>query len=272
MRLWKCPVCGAPLDKLERVFRCGNGHSFDIAKQGYVNLLMPRGSSSKRHGDDAVMVRARQEFLEKGYYSCLRDGMTQLAEKYTSGDVTLLDAGCGEGWYTEGVKRALESAGRNVRALGVDISRRALMQASKREGLELAVASVNALPVMDSGCSLLLSVFAPTDEREFSRVLAPGGVLIKASPMERHLFGLKRAVYDRPYENPPAEYAPRSFEVLERLEIRQSLHLSSPGDIQALFMMTPYYYKTGRADQEKLGQLTELDTELEFAVFAMKRK
>ena len=272
MASWKCPVCGELLDRCERVFRCGNGHSFDISKQGYVNLLMSHSSSAKRHGDDAVMVRARQEFLEKGYYSCLRDGITELAEKYTSGAVTLLDAGCGEGWYTEGVKCALESAGREVRALGIDISRRALMQASKRQGLELAVASVNALPVMDGGCSLLLSVFAPTDEREFCRVLAPGGVLIKASPMERHLFGLKRAVYDRPYENPPAKYMPEGFELLERLDIRQSLHLASPGDIRALFMMTPYYYKTGRADQEKLERLTELDTELEFSVFAMKRK
>lgn len=269
---WRCPVCSGRLERGERTFRCASGHSFDIAKQGYVNLLMSNSSSSKRHGDDALMVRARGEFLDKGYYSCLRDGICEMALEYCSGETTLLDAGCGEGWYTLGVSRALSGAGCGVQALGIDISRRALMRAARRGGMELAVAGVGALPVPDGEIDLLLSIFAPTDEDEFRRVLRPGGILIKAAPMQRHLFGLKQAVYDRPYENPPAEYAPDGFELLRRLEIRQGLHLSSSEDIQALFMMTPYYYKTGRADQEKLLALEELDTELEFAVFALKRK
>jgi len=267
-----CPVCGGVLEKTERTLRCGAGHSFDMAKQNYVNLLMRNQSSAKRHGDDKRMVAARQEFLDAGWYAGLRDALCALAVKYCGESVNLLDVGCGEGYYTSGVREALERKGISCAAAGIDISKTALMAASRRDSeLSLAVASVNRLPVAEASCDLLLNVFAPNDDREFHRVLRPGGVLLKAVPRERHLLGLKAAVYDTPYLNPAAEYAPAGFTLLERADVDGSIMVFPQNQIENLFMMTPYYYKTGAADQAKLGKLETLTTELEFAVFALRR-
>ena len=268
----KCPVCGGELQPDMNTFRCSGGHSFDLSKQGYVNLLMSNRSSSKRHGDDKLMVRARKDFLERNYYLFLRDEICRLAKEYRGeGEVDFLDAGCGEGWYTSAVREALAEGG-GCSCVGIDISKEALMAAGKRDkSVKWAVASINALPVPDESCDVILSVFAPHDDGEFSRVLRPGGIIIKVMPLETHLFGLKKAVYDKPYLNGPADYAPEGFEKLCRSEKREMLKIESNQDIQNLFMMTPYYYKTGREDQAKLSVLDSLETEAHFAICIVKK-
>ncbi len=268
----KCPVCGGVLERQDRSLRCEKLHSYDLAKQNYVNLLMSNKSSAKRHGDDKLMVRARKDFLDRGYYLFLRDEICRLAVEHCGESVEFLDAGCGEGWYTSAVKFALESAGKSCSALGVDISKEALAAAGKRDrSLSLAVASINSLPVAEGSCDLLLNVFAPHDDAEFRRVLKKGGLLIKVMPLERHLFGLKKAVYDSPYLNGPAVYEPEGFETVCRSEVCRMLQLTGSEDIMNLFMMTPYYYKTGKTDQEKLAKLSRLETEADFAVCVLRR-
>ena len=268
-----CPVCGGALRQEGRSLVCGERHCFDIAKQNYVNLLRSSQSSKKHHGDDDLMVRARQMFLNKGYYTCLWDAVCDMALRYTDGDVSLLDAGCGEGWYTAGVRQAFVSEGRGCDAVGIDISRAALIRAAKRDrDISLAVASIAAMPVADNSRDVVLNIFAPDESKEFFRVLKPGGVLLHAMPMEEHLMELKAAVYDVPRPNPPARYEPKGFTLLERREIRRQITLDSNEDIRALFMMTPYYYKTGRADQAKLETLEHLTVSLAFAVFAVKKQ
>ena len=267
-----CPVCGGVLEQGGRTLRCGSGHCYDLAKQNYVNLLMRNQSASKRHGDDQRMVAARQEFLDGGWYACLRDALCALAVKHCGGAVSLLDVGCGEGYYTSAVRKALDAAGRPCAAGGIDISKTALIAAARRDTvLSLAVASVNRLPVSDGSCGLVMNVFAPEDDGEFLRVLRPGGVLLKAVPRERHLFGLKAAVYDTPYLNPAPVYAPAGFTLLERMDVDARITVTPQKQIENLFMMTPYYYKTGAADQAKLSALDTLETELEFAVFALRK-
>ena len=128
-----CPVCGGALHREERSLRCGAGHCYDIARQGYVNLLRTNRSKDKRHGDDKRMVAARTAFLDAGYYAPLRDAIAAAATEYTSGDADVLDAGCGEGYYTAGVCAALREQNPGVRAAGVDLSRSALKKAARRE-------------------------------------------------------------------------------------------------------------------------------------------
>ena len=267
MLSWKCPVCSQELEKRDRIYVCPSGHSFDIAKQDYVNLLMSNKRSEKRHGDDKLMVASRQSFLEKGYYEPLRRQLCLSAEKFARRGCAMLDAGCGEGWYTGSVSAALGCS----RTFGIDISRQALIAASKRGGMELAVSGVNALPLPDGVLGLVMSVFAPCDAGEFRRVLAPDGVLLRAIPLERHLYSLKAAIYDRPYENTVPSAELEGFRLLERADVKGEALLDNAADIRSLFMMTPYYYKTGRADQEKLERLDRLSTEIEFGVLAYKR-
>lgn len=122
-----CPVCGGALHREERSLRCGAGHCYDIARQGYVNLLRTNRSKDKRHGDDKRMVAARTAFLDAGYYAPLRDAIAAAATEYTSGDADVLDAGCGEGYYTAHVLHTLQAQGASPSVCGVDISRDALI-------------------------------------------------------------------------------------------------------------------------------------------------
>ncbi|MBQ4428078.1 MAG: methyltransferase domain-containing protein [Oscillospiraceae bacterium] len=263
-----CPKCKEVLWDVGNSLRCQNGHSYDRARQGYVNLLMSNAPSSKRHGDDREMVLSRKSFLEKGYYEPLLQLICDKCVKYGSPNAHILDAGCGEGWYTASVKASLPQSS----VVGVDISKEAIIEAAKRRaGLELAVASVSSLPVQDNSCDIVLSIFAPDAVSEFRRVMRSGGYLIRAVPMEEHLLGLKKAVYDEPYLNPPARYDPEGFTLAERAELRYALSLTSNEDISELFRMTPYYYKTGREDQAKLLSLETLETEAAFCVFVLKK-
>ena len=255
--------------KKENTLRCASGHNFDMARQGYVNLLMSNKSAQKRHGDDKAMVQARTEFLQGGWYAPLRDAVVQAAVSHAPDAKVLLDIGCGEGWYTCAVKEALPGC----LGAGIDISRQALIAAAKRDKtLRLAVAGVNHLPVADQSVDILLNIFAPCDDGEFLRVLRPGGIVIRAVPLQEHLMGLKRAVYDTPYLNKFTPYAPKGFVQAQYSEVRYHITLQDKQDIHNLFLMTPYYYKTSRADQEKLEKLAVLSTNLDFGVFVMRRE
>ncbi len=250
-----CPVCKSPLEKFEGSLKCSSGHSFDIAKQGYVNLLLKNGSG-KRHGDDALMVIARQSFLDKGYYSKMRDALCEIVGK---GNV-VLDAGCGEGYYTEALAK-------DNTVVGLDISKNALKYASRRvKGTPFAVASVSDIPLADSSLDAIVSIFAPESLDEFKRLLKPSGRLITVEPMEGHLFELKEAIYDKPYLNPPLSLKRDGFSFKSGREIKYKIELCSNEDIENLFKMTPYYYKTSATDQNKLKNINSLKIGVEFYI------
>ena len=126
----RCPVCAGALEKRAGAYLCPKNHSFDVAKSGYVNLLL--NSSQGHHGDDKLMVRARRDFLDKGYYDRFIAAVADAAAEFTPPEATVLDAGCGEGIYSLAVLRAIEKAGKHGKLLGVDISKTALQYASKR--------------------------------------------------------------------------------------------------------------------------------------------
>ena len=265
---FSCPVCGKPLIG-DKTFKCENNHSYDKNKHGYLNLLMSNASSGKRHGDDKLMVIARSEFLEKGFYAPVRNALTAALQKHASPNMRILDAGCGEGWYTAHFAKKLKSYSPVV--AGADISKDALRQAAKRGLTELAVASTAKLPVASASCNAVLNIFSPPELQEFHRVLSADGVLIRALPMENHLLGLKQAVYETALLNPHPVTGIDGFTLLEAVPVQYSVTLESADDIWNLFTMTPYYYKTGKTDQEKLKQLTHLTTEVEILVLTYQK-
>ena len=262
-----CPVCGGELTRRERSYSCPAGHSYDIARQGYVNLLMSNQSSAARHGDDRLMVNARRDFLDRGYYNPLRDAVIRAVSGSVKGGVTV-DSGCGDCWYTSAVYGVLGGE-----VIGVDISKAALIAGARRcRELTLCVASASRLPIRSGSADTVLNIFSPAELGEFHRVLAPRGRLIRALPMERHLWSLKKAVYDTPYLNPPTETELPGFRLAGSQEVRTQIDLKTSEDIQNLFKMTPYYYKTGRNDQEKLTRLDSLTVEIEVIVAVYEKR
>lgn len=251
---FRCPVCKSTLTEGEKSYTCPNGHSFDKAKQGYVNLLL----SSKQgvHGDDKTMVKARQDFLEKGYYSKMRDCVKSLI----GGGKSVLDAGCGEGYYTTAF------AEKNT-VVGIDVSKEALKIAARRcPNGRFAVASIYDMPFENESVDVIVNIFAPDSPKEYLRLLSPNGRLITVTPMEDHLMELKAAVYDKPYKNPYVSPEKNGFAILSSTEIKYTVSLNCNEDIRSLFKMTPYYYNTSEKDKAKLDPLPTLETRAEFLV------
>lgn len=272
MSLFCCPLCGAPLADTANGLQCPGRHSFDRAKEGYVHLLPVGQKHSKAPGDDKGMVAARRAFLAKGWYQPLRDTLCRLAIEFTGDEPCVLDAGCGEGYYTAGIRGALCAAGKTPRIAGIDISKFSLQKAAKKyPGIEFAVASAYRLPVASGSVDLLLNVFSPLALDEFRRVLKPGGVYLYVVPAANHLWELKEILYDRPYPNEEKETPYEGFAYEKILPVAYAIHLPSQADIHALFQMTPYYWKTGKAGAARLEQTRELDCRIDFRVHVFRR-
>lgn len=268
-----CPVCGSPLQQEEKRYLCPKGHMFDRAASGYVNLAMNQASSAKRHGDDKRMIRARTEFLQTGAYHILSDKLVDISSALLNDGDSFLDAGCGEGHYTALLAQRLKDEGKRCTLMGIDVSKDALTAAEKRKAeLLLAVASVFHLPVENESVSLVWNVFAPAAGEEYSRVLCSGGHLIRVFPLEEHLMGLKEMVYETVYPNRPQVLTFDGLELLEHHELRETMVLTDPKEIAALFAMTPYYYKTSAEDQAKLAQVQTLTTPIAFGISVYRKK
>lgn len=265
-----CPICKSNFNINNKTLTCENNHCYDISKYGYVNLMRSQKSSKKRHGDDKLMLKSRHDFLEKGYYKPLLDAVTdEVLKRCGDENFTVLDVGCGEGYYTANIKQNVPDCD----VYGIDISKDALICAAKRDrNISLAAASCSEIPIGSGSCDVVLNIFSPTNAAEYSRVLRPDGILIKAIPLENHLFGLKSAVYDKPYKNKIDSRELENFIVSDFREIKYTLNFTSNEDIISLFKMTPYYYKTSRTDQAKLENLTNLETEIEFGIIVYQKR
>jgi 23S rRNA (guanine745-N1)-methyltransferase len=268
MSFFRCPVCCELLKDNIGSLKCKSGHSFDRAKSGYFNLLL---TNAKRHGDDRIMVRARSAFLDLGYYVPLLDGVSDILVKHFNNGI-ILDAGCGEGYYTRGISDKFKLSGVIADIIAIDISKNAVDIAAKRHGAsEYAVASVYDLPLNDSSVDVVLNIFAPFCLSEYKRVLKKDGIIVYVIPLERHLFGLKKQIYDNPYFNEVKPYETEELTLFDTHDIKYTMNLNSNEDIINLFMMTPYYYTTGEADQMKIKNTASLETEAEFRIIIYKR-
>ena len=275
-----CPVCKKPLVETEHGAACETGHRFDRAREGYLYLLR----SSKKGdamGDPKSQARSRRDFLNRGYYAPLRDAMVEIvrervaastmtkAENLRNGannsdlsvSFSLLDVCCGEGYYTSAM-----GAVPGVAAYGFDLGKEMVRLAAKRGGAEYFVANMKDIPVPSGAFDIITELFAPFNGREFARVLAPEGSLFCVVPGARHLWGLKEVLYDTPYLND--ERLPQSdeLELVGTRKVAAHVTLTSQEDIEAVFQMTPYYYRTRPADRARLAGLETLETDIEFVI------
>ena len=266
-----CPKCMEKLNICDGgAARCPNGHSYDRSRYGYYNLLMP--SRGGTHGDNREMVDARRAFLASGAYEPLAE---RIAERCASvldsaGGALLLDAGCGEGYYTARVREKLDTG--RVEIAAFDISKDAVREAAKKRCADFfAVASSYKIPLKDASADLVLNTFSPQAPKETLRVLKRGGYFVMAIPAEEHLFGLKAAIYDTPYKNEVQDMALCGFELVFSEEVKYLMELDSGERIRDLFMMTPYAYRTSREGREKVLSLTRLTTYAHFLILTYRK-
>jgi SAM-dependent methyltransferase len=273
-----CPICEGRLASDEHSFRCPQNHTFDIAREGYVNLLPTAGKRPKFLGDSKEMLQARRSFLEQGYYIALVEAVqTQLwpyiARFSGRSPVHIAEAGCGEGYYLGRLKEALDAQpeGQNCCYLGVDISKEAVRLAARRyKEISFVVADVKRkLPLVGSSVQLLLDIFAPRNGSEFARLLDPAGVLLVVIPGPDHLANLPSTLKPLGMETHKRQRLVEQMAPFFRLagEQRLSYDVALDGEsLGQLIQMTPNYRHLSPAQVSKLKSVPEMQVRLSFVM------
>ncbi len=261
-----CPICRESLVNSNGGAACKNGHSFDLAKEGYLNLLPVNAKKSADPGDNKQMVNGRKDFLSHGYFEELANFLSHLSADAKC----VLDAGCGTGYYGTKIKEFSDCC-----VCGVDISKFAVRHAAK-SGYDCAVVgSVFSMPFKTESFNLAISVFAPICAEELHRALKKGGKLITVCPAEKHLLQLKQVMYgDSVYENPPEnaqkpilfKNGEKAFDLIQTHRLTFDKTIETQADIAALLSMTPYLYKTSEDKKQKLLSLSSLVCTFDFYI------
>ena len=248
-----CPICEKLLSRQENRFLCPENHSFDIARQGYVNLLPIQRKHSAHPGDTREQVLSRREFLEGGFYAPIADSLIAAAKKYEASG-PILDVGCGEGYYCTRLAKAMDAE-----LTGLDISKDAVRYAAgKYKDAQWLCATAAQIPVENGGAGLLTSLFAITLPEEFHRVLRENGLFFQVLAAQDHLLGLKKIIYDelifRKKDTVPDL---PGFTLLESIPIRFTFTVEGQ-QVQNLFSMTPHLFRVSKNGADRLRETQSL--------------
>lgn len=262
-----CPICGSPLEQAERSLRCEHNHCFDAARQGYVNLLTVDKKHSLHPGDTAAMVAARKAFLDAGFYLPIAQKVCALLEP--DKPQTVLDAGCGEGYYLSQVAQAFPQA----ELWGIDISKDAVRYAAVRnKQAHWLTATAAALPFADGSFDAVISMFALTVPQEFARVLKPNGIFLQVLAGPEHLTALKQIIYPQLlHKEKLQQQALDGFKLCQHSVLEFDFSLEEAAQVQNLLTMTPHVWRICREGAERLAQTTHLDDTAQ-VVFNLYRK
>lgn len=261
-----------------RVWACTNGHSYDVAKEGYVNLLLVQHKNSKQPGDNKQMVNGRRAFLEQGFYQPLADAISKIFNQHLATlpnqtEVSFFDAGCGEGYYMAQVSQSCNQVDARIAFSGLDISKFAVQKAAKKYPKNhFAVASTFQLPLENDSQNAVLQIFAPSSESEIYRVLKSNGIWITVNPAANHLYEFKQALYDKPTEHKTEQVIPEGFTLAQQLNLSFVIQLNELEQRQNLLMMTPYYWSaTAEKKQKLVDDLQQFTTDFDIRVWTKSK-
>lgn len=262
-----CPVCSRPLVKYETCCRCKQNHSFDIARQGYVNLLTVNKKHARHPGDTKEQVAARKAFLDGGFYAPIADTVKDLLQPLAP--KAILDAGCGEGYYLTELQRALP----DTAFAGVDISKDAVRFAAVRNKKALwLTATAAALPFADGSFDGVISMFALTVEQEFARVLTKDGWYLQVIAGAEHLMGLKNIIYPEILRKEKTLHPEFSgFRLKETKTLEFTFTMDSHEQVKNLLSMTPHFWRISKEGAQRLARTANL-TDMAQVVFNLYQK
>lgn len=275
-----CPIDGDSLECREKQFVCRNGHVFDIARQGYVNLLPVQYKRSKHPGDSKAMVAARAEYLNAGHYEPVARKLAETAFAQIDADkeTSFMDAGCGEGYYFDYLLNYLKgiNACNDVSFVGLDISKAAIAAAAKRNRQITWVVGTNRRPpLISASVDIVLCVFGFQSFQGFHKILKAGGRVILVEPGPQHLKELREIIYTDVRKSVPPDFSDlegEGFSLLDRQSLQYTTGLIDCGQIKNLLMMTPHFYRAGRQGREAAAQVTKLDVTVDVVLRILERE
>lgn len=275
-----CPVCENVLQQDEKRYECVNRHSYDVAREGYVNLLLANQKASKRPGDSRDMLQARRRFLESGHYNILSDAVNRtIYERLPMLRATnILEAGCGEGYYLGQLLQFLTASGvsQSVEFWGLDIAKDAVRMAAKRyQQVNFLVASTRRrIPIVDQSVDLLLTIFAPRNTAEYQRIVAENGVVMIVIPGKNHLQQLRTVLMLPEREATKQDEVMADFQIdfqLGQVEtLSDNIELNN-AELLDLVQMTPSYWHISSDIWGQLHGITHFETQVEFLMLIFHR-
>lgn len=265
--LLMCPVCRHQLHLFDKTWQCEERHSFDVAKQGYVNLHVVQHKHSKNPGDTVTSVTARHAFLAEGYYAPLRQAVMDIIKVQQVASV--LDIGCGEGYYTSAMQCNV------FQCIGVDIAKNAVQRAAKTNtAVTWVVGTGTALPVMDGSIDLCSSLFSPLPIKEICRVLSDHGYALVVTPAKKHLYSMREALFEQVTLHEPekvlAQLEPY-FNLVKQRHLEYVVTLTQTA-LKNLIAMTPYAYKAKPDRRYALEQVEKFEVTASFQIYLFQRR
>lgn len=275
---WQCPLCRESLQETTDFWICENRHSFDKAKEGYVNLLLPNQKNSKAPGDSPKMVLARRAFLDQGHYAPLAHEIAKTITLLAKTDIpptksaaiNIFDAGCGEGYYLHEIGEVLKNQV-STHYSGIDISKKAVQKAAKKySGKRFAVASTFNLPLCNDSQDFVIQIFAPSKSSEINRILKNDAFWIWTNPHTEHLKELKHLVYSNPNLHIPTDEVPEGFKQVNRQRLTYTISLNDCEQRENLLMMTPFYWTISQ-DKKDILKVALTDVTIDFDIQVLQK-
>ncbi len=267
MNLLMCPVCRQALVLIEKTWQCELKHSYDVAKQGYVNLHVVQHKHSKNPGDTPESVDARRQFLSAGFYQPLQEAVVNILQDLQVGN--LLDIGCGEGYYTDAMQKKV------MRCIGVDIAKNAVQVAAKlNKAVTWVVGTGATLPVLDHSIDICTSLFSPIPQQEILRVLKSKAYLLVVTPAPQHLYAMREALFDEVKPHDPQKFVEQlqaDFELIEQ-PIVESDFILNQQQLKNLIAMTPYAYKAKADKRLALEHQQQTTLKASFQIYLFQKK
>ncbi|MCK4950643.1 MAG: methyltransferase domain-containing protein [Gammaproteobacteria bacterium] len=279
-----CPIDGARFEFHEKQLVCENGHVFDVARQGYVNLLPVQHKRTKQPGDSKEMVAARAKFLNSGLYEPIATklaeiSLLQITDTQVTGkwETCLMDAGCGEGYYFDYVFNYLKVKKGNSKLsfIGLDISKAAIAEAAKRNKQITWIVGTNRQPPVDGeSVDIIVCVFGFQSFEGFNKILKPGGRVILVEPGPDHLKELREIIYTEVKKSDPQDLScveEMGFSVADSQRLKFKTGDISNEKIHDLLLMTPHFYRATKEGREAAANLQKLDLTVDVVFRTLKK-